>query len=224
MQPRLCLVGAHQVLPALAGILLQLHPAPLASAAQRSQCVSSNRMDGDLVGYDSVTLVPSGIPGGLMGEFRAVYGEWNTLSCNGIEGDRFPYLGESAGGRVVHVRFHLGFNPRNDRSCGNFSGSTVNLYSRARTEEGHTSHCDRPDIFRDNVAHELGHLLGLQDRPVGCSNYIMSQTAFTAAGSYVERSIQTSECRKVAKTNTTPREKAQQETIRLTDRSHAAPP
>lgn len=60
----------------------------------------------------------------------------------------------------------------------------------------------------DSVAHEIGHLLGLNDS--GCGNQIMSPLRINN-GVYVDRSVRPEECTKVADTNKTPWEQQQEQ-------------
>jgi hypothetical protein len=77
-----------------------------------------------------------------------------------------------------------GFNLNNPQSCGNFQGSEVIIFEKAKTEDGQrTVPCNRSDIFSDTIAHELGHLLGLTDQSSSsCPGYIMGQAAIANDG------------------------------------------
>lgn len=174
-------------------------------AVADGSCVSSKRSSGQYVGYNGIQLIPQNIPSGLMSSFRTGYGDRN--SCNG---SNFPGFSESASGtgRTVYVNYYTGFNPSNDRSCGEYNGSsTVSLYQRARTPQGTVVSCAASPVFRDTVAHELGHVYALDDQySSSCSGWIMSQVGFTSSGSYVNRTLRSSECDMVADTFYTPYE------------------
>ncbi len=174
----------------------------------KSQCVSSNRAVGQIVGYDAVTLIPVGLNASLSGAFKRGYGAWNAPTCNSTQFDGFPQFTEAAGsGRTVKVRYQPGFNPNNRTACGGFRGNDVLLYQYAKSQDGtRTVNCLRSDILEDTVAHELGHLLGLTDQSTDCNGFIMSQVAMTRTGDYIDRRVRGEECARVASTNQTPQE------------------
>ncbi len=172
-----------------------------------AQCASSDRSEGQNVGYDAIRLVPQNMPGSLMGQFRNGYDSWNNAACGAA--DAFPHFTETwpGAGRTVTVLYHTGFSARNPQSCGQFAGNTVNVYEEARDANGNTISCSAAGSFQDTIAHELGHLLGLRDQySSSCNGYAMSQRAYSSSGAYVDRSIKSSECTKVATTNRTPQE------------------
>ncbi len=147
-----------------------------------SQCVSSNRSPGQLVGYDAVTLVTVGVPSSLNNAFKRGYQAWNASNCNSTQFDGFPQFTEQSGsGRTIKIRYQSGFNPSNARACGNFGGNTIFVFQRARSADGtRVIECMRSDIFEDTVAHELGHLLGLNDQDSStCNSFIMNQVGVT---------------------------------------------
>lgn len=97
-----------------------------------------------------------------------------------------------------------GFNPANENSCGRLVGNDILVCTLARNDTGSTIQCDQSSILTDVIAHQLGHLLGLEDST--CSGYAMSQTSFTAGGSYINRSVKSAECSKLREVNATPTE------------------
>lgn len=195
---------------------LRLVPAGLAAmialsatTTTEAQCVDSNRSTGDIVGYDKVQLVPSGVPSTLMPSFHDAYGAWNDTNCN-QNGTSFPFFQTQSDpdARVVNVTLHSGSNPFNSASCANFAGNDINIYSRSLVGTTWRS-CTAPNEFQDTLSHELGHLLGLKDQMSGCSGYIMSQKQVSSNGTYTDRQVQPDECQKVDDTNTTPTERQQ---------------
>jgi hypothetical protein len=54
----------------------------LATATAEASCVDSTRSPGAVVGYDTMQLLPSGIPSNLMSAFHEAYGAWNDSACN----------------------------------------------------------------------------------------------------------------------------------------------
>ncbi len=102
--------------------------------------------------------------------------QWNSSSCN-PGGTAFPKFQTSAqgAGRTVNVTFQAGSDPSAPGRCGSFSGNNIKLFEQARLPSGQVVHCDRPDILADSLAHELGHLLGLDDST--CSTYMAIATA-----------------------------------------------
>jgi hypothetical protein len=191
-----------------------------------AQCVSSSRAPGQESLYDAVQLIASGLPAGLLDEFRSAYGAWNSGQCKSIWYS-FPNFQETAqgAGRTVTLQVVSGFNPNNNQACGNFAAvtNTITVFEWARTSDGtQTVPCQRSDIFLDNLTHELGHLLGLQDQGTSCSGYIMSQAALTSSGAYIDRTLRQSECDKVDETNYTPLE--QEEAECDTQCQHCEPP
>jgi hypothetical protein len=196
-------MNALRLLPAAVGAMVVL----LAPAATEAQCATSTRSTGAIVGYDNIQLVPSGIPSTLQDAFNKAYEAWNDPDCN-KQGTSFPSFGTGPApdARVVNVIFNSGSNPRNSASCANFSGNDINIYDRALAGTQWRS-CTSPNEFQDTLSHELGHLLGLEDKGSGCGGYIMSQKEISSTGAYKDREVQPDECQKVDETNTTPTER-----------------
>ena len=70
-----------------------------------------------------------------------------------------PASVETAGpGRTLIVRIE---QESRSRTCGRFDGEQIVLYRRARNDYGMAVSCD----LALNLAHELGHALGLRDSP-----------------------------------------------------------
>lgn len=177
-------------------------------------CVSSGRDAGQTVGYDKIFINTSGLPSSIRDYVQPAAGLWNDSDCNQAVPNahytyQFPILSvdySQGTGRNVDIVYASGFNPRNDAACGDFRGNTITLYEKVRVD-GVPKTCLTAPFLTDTIAHELGHLLGLEDQySGGCGDRIMAQGAFTPGGAYIDRSVRPEECRKVAETNMTPAE------------------
>ncbi len=181
--------------------------APLAFA----QCVDSDREVDQEVGYNCISLNLIGFPPTMSGAVASAAGDWNDPSCN-ERGDSFPEF--EIGGECllqISVVWNQGVNPRNEFSPGNFSGSTINVYSQTRNPvNGSLISAGSATVVRDTVAHELGHTLGLKDRfSSSCQGFAMAQLGVrqTSPPTFQDRSVRGAECQKAAATNLTPAER-----------------
>jgi hypothetical protein len=88
---------------------------------------------------------------------------WAGCPNYGVDFPRF-FNGHSeeryGNARVVEIRF--GGNNKLDRSCAYFQGQRIVLYAATLSELGTPVACSRPAA---NLAHELGHVLGLRHPP-----------------------------------------------------------
>lgn len=76
--------------------------------------------------------------------------------------------------RTVVVRYEKSRQSAGDRKrCGSFSGSTIVLYGYVRPPGAGPRRCGS---LAQNLAHELGHALGLEDAPrrPACAHHIMA--------------------------------------------------
>lgn len=177
-------------------------------------CVTSGRNDGQNVGYDKIFIDSSTLPPSLRQFVGSAADLWNDADCNKAVPNahytyEFPILApdnSQGAGRTVEIKYFSGFNPGNAAACGNFAGNTISLFEKARVN-GVPTLCTSGPVVLDTLAHEFGHLLGLQDQyDTNCNGYIMSQAGFTPSGNYVDRHVRSNECEKVAEVNKTPAE------------------
>jgi hypothetical protein len=184
---------------AIALLLLTLVCAPDLQA----QCTAGNDPTQTV---DRIQLVPSGFPSGLSNAVANGMGMWNGTSCN-TGGDDFPlFQFDSAGaGRTITVMFVAGKNPQNPASCGNLAGNVISVYSQVNNPiTGGTASCAAADIVTQNIAHELGHLLGLDNQfSSSCYGFIMSQVVFQPNGAIIGRSVRPEECQQANTSNIT---------------------
>jgi len=106
------------------------------------------------------------LPAGVL---DAALAAWRSCPASGTG---FPAFAGAARERsVVNVRYVAG-NSQEGR-CGYFAGSEIVLFASARDRLGRTVPCGS---LATNLAHELGHVLGLKDAPLDprCRQYVMS--------------------------------------------------
>jgi hypothetical protein len=131
------------------------------------------------IGVEADASVPAGV-------LEAALGAWRGCPTAGTG---FPEFTAAARERsVIRVRYVAG-NSRETR-CGFFSGSEIVLFASAVDRLGRAVPCGSPAA---NLAHELGHALGLGDAPADprCRQYIMSADDPRPGR---QRSVQSQEC------------------------------
>lgn len=94
--------------------------------------------------------------------------EWRRCANYGTG---FPAFGDGPGDRSVTVRYRPGAVGRGH--CGSFERSEIVLYDQMIDDQGRRVGCGSLAL---NLAHELGHVLGLADAPTdgGCERTVMS--------------------------------------------------
>jgi hypothetical protein len=138
---------------------------------------------------ETIGLAPeAGTPLGILE--RAIE-SWQVCPSYGTGFPRFVLDG--ARSRSVSVRFVPGSS--GSRRCGSFVGSTVTLYGQALDPDGRPRLCADAGI---NLAHELGHVLGLKDEydQGSCGAAIMAQSPERRRD---RRQVSLEECRLVSR-------------------------
>lgn len=126
--------------------------------------------EGERLG-DSIRLVAdASVPPRVIEEAVAIW-----ASCPGY-GSAFPVFTTDAAGaaRTLAVSYRKVRQSGGDRKrCGTFSGNTIVLHGYVRSPGGRLYPCGS---LARNLAHELGHVLGLADAPPlpACANHVMA--------------------------------------------------
>lgn len=97
---------------------------------------------------------------------------WKACDNYGVGFPAFR-LGATGTLRQVVVKYQrVRHNPGRRKKCGWFSGNTITLFGYVATAKGFR-HCG---TLSRNLAHEMGHVLGLVDAPevLACATHIMS--------------------------------------------------
>lgn len=115
---------------------------------------------------------------------------WSS-GCQDAMGQDFPNLLNGGSGGIV-VTVTQGSHNSADRECGRFQSNQIVLYTTA-TYNGRRIDCGNQTM---NLAHEIGHLLGLTDAPesASCQNHIM---AWLNNNNLQTRAVREEECGKV---------------------------
>lgn len=98
---------------------------------------------------------------------------WQTCENYGVGFPAFR-LGANGTLRQIVVSYQkVRVNPGRRKRCGWFSGNAIVLFGNVLSSKGRLLRCGPP---AKNLAHELGHVLGLLDSPDGpaCATHIMS--------------------------------------------------
>ena len=104
-------------------------------------------------------------------------------------GTGFPsFVTAEPGSRTISIEYRSREIGR--YKCGSFSANKVTLYALAMTPEGSIQRCDSIAM---NLAHELGHVLGLSDaeQAPACQRHVMSRIN---PNNRFSRSVSVEEC------------------------------
>ena len=138
---------------------------------------------------DQIQLIPgSGFDASLI---DGAISMWDS-GCSGQMGIDFPALQNGGSGGAAYTVTMGGINTENAH-CGEHTGNTVILYTASTDAAGTRQSCGNTTM---NLAHEIGHILGLDDAPQGtqCQHHIMAWINHNNAYS---RSVSSEECIKV---------------------------
>lgn len=118
---------------------------------------------------------------------------WEGCEGYGEDFPRFVLRGQAD--RSIRARFEQG-RPGDGRCASLFRGEIV-LYATAHDASGRLRTCGAPG---ENLAHELGHVLGLGDvtKRRGCRLRIMSPLLTGPSKNLAGRAVQPEECRAVS--------------------------
>lgn len=142
----------------------------LAASTAKADCaapLSDFQAHGAAIGV----FADAALPPGTVAEAIAI---WQGCANYGRS---FPeLLDELPGSRNVTIAYDTRRTGVN-RLCGTFIGGRIQLYATWTDESGQTHSCGS---LAQNLAHELGHVLGLQDAPVAddtCRDNVMAAVA-----------------------------------------------
>jgi hypothetical protein len=153
--------------------------------------------DGELLAAAIGVEADASLPAGVL---ETALAAWRGCPDAGLG---FPEFTRAArDGSVVRVRYVAG-NSQEGR-CGYFAGREIVLFSSARDRSGRTVPCGS---LSTNLAHELGHVLGLADAPADprCRQFVMAGDDSRPGR---ERRVQPQECAAADAHWLTPREGA----------------
>jgi hypothetical protein len=156
------------------------------AAAAIAQCV--NTSSSVLSGSNINLLAGSGATSSMMNSAVAMW----SGGCGSSYGSTFPRftVGGGGGGPNYTVKV-LGHNASGSGDCGSFSGTTVTLWSTT-DRNGQVFNCGDLSM---NLAHEIGHILGLPDASSAssCANFMMADLQGDGSNRN-SRSVQGEEC------------------------------
>lgn len=135
-------------------------------AVSAADTVCAAAKPGELMASTIGLVADASLPAGTL---ESALAAWH--GCPGA-GVAFPVLSSvSRAAGAVRVRFVSGGSQGG--RCGYFSGAEIVLFASAVDRAGRAVPCGSPAA---NLAHELGHVLGLADAPrdARCAGFIMS--------------------------------------------------
>lgn len=162
--------------------------AALWPAAVGAQCASVESPNSQYHGDQIHFQAGMGISGS---EIQDAIAMWDS-GCSGQMGNDFPGLLNGGSGGASYTVIHGGHNPDNAH-CGVHVGNTITVFDSSTKSDGSRQSCGNTT---QNLAHEIGHVLGLNDAPqtAQCQNHIM---AWINRNNAFSRSVKPEECNKV---------------------------
>ncbi len=151
--------------------------------AAKAEPACTSTQPGVLLGEAIAIVADASVPAGVLDEALAAWRTCPTAAAG------FPAFAAAEQGRSeVRVRYVAGSSQ--DGRCGVFAGSEIVLFRSAYDRTGRVVPCGPPAV---NLAHELGHVLGLRDAPrnASCRRLIMAADDPIASG---ERRVRDEEC------------------------------
>jgi hypothetical protein len=144
---------------------------------------------------EAVRVVPVGLPPAAAWALERATSLWNDASCNAAGAFPVFVTATELPHRVLQVVWHAGAHPGRRGVCGSFAGTRIDLWAATVDAQGVAGSCGGPERLAETLAHELGHVLGLEDRyEPECSGAIMSQLTRLSSGELLARAVRAEEC------------------------------
>ena len=136
--------------------------APGLLRAADAGCAALQPERGPMLGESIGLVYGADVPAGVVRQAIALW-----QGCGGYASSFPAFRDGAAGTRVLRVRFELASG---NARCGGFRGQEIVIFAWA-IDHGRRRSCGPPAV---NLAHELGHALGLADAPAACAGHIMA--------------------------------------------------